>query len=101
TVLVRAVGPTLATAFGIGGTMADPKLELFSESGVKLAENDNWGGTPALVNANTATGAFSPVVASSKDAALVITLAPGNYSARASGVNGGGGTAIVEVYEVP
>jgi len=40
TVLIRGVGPKL-TAFGVGGALADPKLEIFQGS-AKLAENDNW-----------------------------------------------------------
>ena len=102
TVLVRAAGPTLASSFGISGAMADPRLELYNNStGAKIAENDNWQGAAWLANANNAVGAFALAGPNTKDAALVITLAPGNYSARVSGLNGGAGTAIIEVYEVP
>jgi len=44
TVLVRAIGPGL-TPLGVGGAMADPKLELFAGSAV-VAANDNWAGAP-------------------------------------------------------
>ena len=98
TVLVRAVGPALA-AFGVGGAMADPKLELFSGQTV-IAANDNWGGDAQLTATGTAVGAFGIANAASKDAILLVTLAPGSYTAQVSGV-GGGGTALVEVYEVP
>jgi sugar lactone lactonase YvrE len=103
TVLVRAIGPTLGQApFNISGVMADPKLELFNNStGVKIAENNDWGGDPALAAAATSVGAFALASATTKDAVLLVTLAPGQYSARVSGADGGGGTAIVEVYEVP
>ena len=37
----------------------------------------------------------------SKDAALLVTLQPGAYSAQVSGVNGTTGVALVEVYDVP
>ena len=37
----------------------------------------------------------------SKDAALVVTLQPGVYTAQVSGANGGTGDGVVEVYEVP
>ena len=102
TVLVRAVGPTLgAPPFSIGGVMADPKLELYNnDTGAKIAENDNWGNATWLTSAHTAVGAF-PLTSGSKDASIVLTLAPGAYSARVSGLNGGSGTAIIEVYEVP
>jgi hypothetical protein len=32
---------------------------------------------------------------------LLVTLAPGAYSARVSGIGSSAGTAIVEVYELP
>ena len=50
--------------------------------------------------ASSAVGAF-PLLAGSKDAAIVITLMPGNYSAVVSGANGGTGAGLVEVYEIP
>lgn len=102
TVLVRAVGPTLGTAFGISGVMADPGLVLFSnDTGQQLATNDDWGGGAVLANAMSSVGAFALADPASRDAVLVMTLPPGAYSARVAGKNGSGGTAIVEVYEAP
>jgi hypothetical protein len=99
-VLVRAVGPTLGTAFGIGGVMADPGLVLFSnDTGQQIGANDDWGGTAALAAAMSSVGAFALGDPASRDAGLVVTLPPGAYSVRVSGKNSTGGTAIVEVYE--
>jgi uncharacterized protein (DUF1800 family) len=95
-VLVRAVGPTLG-AFGVGGALADPKLELFNSSGVKIAENDNFNASDAGTFASV--GAFA-LGAGAKDAALVATLAPGSYTAQVTGIAGASGVALVEVYEV-
>jgi hypothetical protein len=102
TVLVRAVGPSLS-AFGIDGVMADPKLELFDNDngGRNMGTNDNWGGDAQVAAAGNAVGAFALAGPDTKDAVILVTLAPGAYSARLSGVGGSGGTAIVEVYEVP
>jgi cyclophilin family peptidyl-prolyl cis-trans isomerase len=102
TVLVRAVGPSLG-AFGIDGVMSDPRLELFDNDngGRNMGTNDNWGGDAQVVAAGSAVGAFALAGADTKDAVILVTLAPGAYSARLSGVGGSGGTAIVEVYEVP
>ncbi|MCX6956120.1 MAG: peptidylprolyl isomerase [Verrucomicrobia bacterium] len=102
TVLIRAVGPSLA-ALGVDGTMADPKLELFDNDhgSAKLGENDNWGGDAQTATVASAVGAFALSGPATKDAVLLVTLPPGAYSARLSGVGGGGGTAIIEVYEVP
>lgn len=79
--------------------LADPKLELYAGQ-TKINENDNWGGAAALNDAFTATQAFPLPDANSKDAALLITLAPGLYSAQVSGVGGTTGVALAEVYEV-
>ena len=104
TVLIRAIGPGLAQ-FDVSGVMPDPQLTLNNTSvspAVVVAANDNWGGDAAIAQTATNAGAFTVSDGTSKDAMLLITLAPGNYTAQVSPVNGtAGGTAIVEVYEVP
>lgn len=106
-VLVRAVGPTLGLApFNIGGVMADPKLTVYFGQTV-IASNDNWGAQTAGTTAATLLAAFDSVAAfrladtGSKDAALLLTLNPGNYTAVISSAYGGGGVTITEVYEIP
>lgn len=99
-VLVRAVGPTLADApFNVAGAMPNPRIDLFSGSSV-TASNDDWGGGATLSAAFAAVGAFA-LPANSRDAALLVTLQPGNYTAQVGGVGGSSGVALVEVYEVP
>ena len=95
-VLVRAAGPGLG-AFGVAGTLADPRLELFGGA-TRQAENDNWSAADAAVMAKV--GAFG-FPAGSRDAALIVSLAPGSYTAQVSGVGGLTGDAIIEVYELP
>jgi hypothetical protein len=98
-VLIRAVGPTLGTApFNLNGAAADPQLALHAGT-VRTSENNDWGGTSALSSAFAQVGAFA-LPAGSKDAALVATLAPGNYSVQVSGVGGTTGIVLVEVYEM-
>lgn len=99
TVLVRAIGPGLA-AFNVSGPMADPQLRLFASGATKIAENDNWGGDAQLTTAGGSVGAFPISNLASRDAMLLLSLAPGSYSAEVSGL-GGGGMALVEIYEVP
>ncbi len=99
-VLIRAVGPGLA-AFGVEGTVADPQLTLFNASSTRIDANDNWGGTAALTAAFASVGAFALPGATSRDAALLVTLPPGLYSVEVTGVANTTGTALVEVYEVP
>jgi hypothetical protein len=99
-VLIRAVGPTIgAPPFNVGGAVADPQLTLFSGQ-ASIGSNDNWGGTAELTAAFTQVGAFA-LPAASRDAAILVTLQPGQYTVQVSGVGGTTGVAIVEVYEVP
>jgi hypothetical protein len=101
-VLVRAVGPTLGTAFGLTGVMADPTLELYdNDRSIRVAANDNWSGANWLLAASNSVGAFALGGPGTRDAALLITLPPGAYSARVTGASNSSGTAIIEVYEVP
>ncbi len=95
--LIRAIGPSLAP-LGVATALADPKLELFDAQQIKLAENDTYA--PTLTASFTAVGAF-PLLAGSKDAALLAALPPGSYTCVVSGVDNTTGTALVEVYEVP
>ena len=97
-VLVRAIGPTLGT-FGVGGVLANPQLMVFRDGAV-LATNDDWGGGATLRDAFASVGAFA-LPAASADAALLLSLAPGAYSAQVAGVGGATGVALVEVYELP
>jgi hypothetical protein len=99
TVLIRASGPTLST-FGVAGALADPKLTLFRES-TELAGSDNWQSSAELVDAFAATGAFN-FNARSRDAVLLVTLPPGEYTAQVAGVAAAdSGIALVEIYALP
>jgi hypothetical protein len=97
--LVRAVGPSLAT-FGVEGTLADPQVEVFHD-GASLQRSDDWSGTEELQAAFASVGAFALSDRNSKDAAAIVTVAPGTYSLVISGANNTSGTVIVEVYELP
>jgi cyclophilin family peptidyl-prolyl cis-trans isomerase len=97
--LIRAAGPALA-AFQVPDTMADPKIEVFNSAGVKIMQNDNWGGLDTLTALGTSVGAF-PLTAAARDAALVLTVPPGGYTIQVSGVDGSAGVVLVEVYELP
>lgn len=99
-VLVRAAGPALAGLAGmtVGAVLPDPFLTLHDGAGV-LATNDNWGGDAAIQAAADLSGAYAWEAADSKDAALLLTLPPGGYTAVVDG-KGGTGVSLVEVYEV-
>jgi hypothetical protein len=110
-VLIRGVGPGLSQ-FNVPGVVSDPMLRLYATgSSAVIAENDNWSAPQSvdasqvaatsadIAAASTATGAF-PLPANSRDAAIVITLQPGQYSAVVSGLNSTTGAGLVEVYEL-
>ncbi len=109
-VLIRAVGPTLgASPFNLPGVLADPVLTVFNAAGTAVASNDNWG-TPVGTGAATAaqlSAAYSSVGAfafgnntTSRDSAVLVTLAPGNYTAQIASATTATGIALVEVYEI-
>jgi hypothetical protein len=55
---------------------------------------------PATSTVMTSASAFLPTPGSN-DAAILVTLAPGQYTALLSGVGGTTGIGLVEVYETP
>jgi hypothetical protein len=74
-------------------------LDLYRGSTL-LQGNDDWGGTTELSAAFGAVGAFA-LPTGSRDAALLVTLPPGSYTAQVSGVTNTTGVALVEIYELP
>lgn len=99
TVLLRGIGPGLSQ-FGLSGTLNTPALTLYNHSGAIVASNSGWGGSALLSTAFSQVGAFSLPVGSA-DAALLQTLAPGNYTAQLSNADSTAGLGMVEIYEVP
>ena len=97
TVLVRAIGPGLA-AFGVDGTLTDPKITLNRET-TPEAGNDDWNGSSLIRAAAEKVGAFA-LDSTSRDAALLTTLPPGSYTARVTAPAGQSGIVLVEVYLV-
>ncbi|PAW83047.1 MAG: hypothetical protein B9S27_01330 [Opitutia bacterium Tous-C8FEB] len=96
--LIRAVGPSLE-AFGLEGLLSDPRLDLYAAGGsVPLATNQDW--SPALAETFRQVGAFA-LRDGSWDAAFVVTLPAGSYTAQVGSTNGASGIALVEIYELP
>ena len=98
--LIRAAGPRL-TDLGVTEAAADPQLEINSTSGASLATNDDWSSSDSLLSsAVLRTGAFA-FNAGSKDAALVVTLSPGAYTATVRSPSTVAGIVLLEIYEIP
>ncbi len=101
TVLIRAVGPTLA-AFGVNGTLAEPVVSLFAGAESYLT-NRGWNNASnaAEIRATAVrVGAFA-LAEGSRDSVILASLSPGAYTIQVSGANATSGVALVEVYEVP
>ena len=97
-VLARAVGPGLG-AFGIGGFMPQPTLGAYDANGRNFANNSGWADDSAIVAAAQTAGAFA-FQPGSKDAALVLTLTPGNYTFFVQPVAGSpAGVVLFEAYD--
>jgi len=102
-VLIRAVGPTLAS-FHVDGAIADPEIDVFDSGGHKVFSNDNWNtvlsaGSAASASTFSSVGAFG-LSSGSRDAALVATLLPGSYTAQVNAVGAASGVAMLEVYDI-
>jgi hypothetical protein len=94
TVLIRARGQSMSGQ-GVPGLLANPVVNLYSGSTV-IASNDNWGSASNWA-AIQATG-MAPTNA--LEAAILVTLSPGPYTAIVTGNGGATGIAIVEVLEI-
>lgn len=96
TVLIRAIGPSL----GIPGALANPFLEVHTSDG-KVIKNDDWKvGYETQPSQRAEIEATTIPPANDKEAALIATLPPGAHTAIVSGVAGGTGIGLVEVYDL-
>jgi len=93
TVIVRAIGPSL-TALQVPGALPDPTLELHDANGV-IAFNDNWRDTQ-----EAAIIASGHAPSNDLESAILVTLAPGAYTAIVQGAGNTTGNALVELYDL-
>jgi hypothetical protein len=92
TVVVRARGPSLAQ-FGVPGVLANPVLQIFQGQS-PIAANDSWQG--ATFAAQMIANGVAP--SDPAEAAIMITLNPGAYTAIVTGAGNTTGVGIVEVF---
>ncbi len=95
TVLVRALGPSLADA-GLLGVLPNPTLELRDSNGILIAANDDWrkGGQEAEI---IASGLPPP---DDLEAAVILPLGPGAYTAVVDGAGGTTGLGFIQWYSL-
>jgi arylsulfate sulfotransferase len=95
TVIVRALGPSLAS-FGVSGVLSDPTLTIQDSRGTVIASNDNWQDN---INAtDIQRNGLAPPNAS--ESAIALHLPAGAYTAIVRGTNSATGNALVEVYHL-
>lgn len=100
TILVRAVGPSLAS-FGIPAdeTSSNPEILIHDGQGKLIAYNDDWSSEAAIDKAFAAAGAF-PLPVGTRDSAMLLTLPPGAYTAHAASGEGTRGKMLLELYVI-
>ncbi|MBL9208716.1 MAG: hypothetical protein JNN01_26770 [Opitutaceae bacterium] len=96
--VIRGVGPTLGI-FGISSAMRDPEVVTYGSSGLKLAENNDWGGGATLTTAFARVGAFAFVEPTSRDAAMIQTPGAGALTVHVNNRVEEGGSGMIEVYD--
>ena len=94
-VIVRAIGPSLGGQ-NVANPLLDPTLELYDQDGVLLSSNNNWRDTQAAEIIATGIPPTDDL-----ESAIVMTLAPGNYTAIVRGFGVTIGVALVEAYDIP
>jgi hypothetical protein len=95
TVLIRGLGPSLASA-GIAGTLADPIIELHSgTTNVIIAANDNW-----KKNQEAEIEATGLQPSNDAEAALIATLTAGTFTVIERGKQDTTGVGLVEIYDL-
>jgi hypothetical protein len=92
-VVIRAIGPGLHSR-GVSGELHDPTLELYDGSGTLLRKNDNW--RDAFNHDQIQSKGFAPT--DNRESAILIKLAPGNYTTIVRGAGGTTGIALAEFY---
>jgi hypothetical protein len=94
-VLFRALGSDLGKS-GIANSLANPSLEVRDNNGVLLASNHNWQDSPQAEEISS----IGLAPGNENDAALLLTLAPGNYTAVVRDAAGSTGVAQLETKEL-
>ena len=95
-IVVNVAGPSLA-GFGIANPLANPTVTLVrSSDNAIIASNDNWqaASNAAAIQAS----GFAP--ANPLEPAILMTLAPGAYTAIVQGAGGTTGVGLIGVFEV-
>ena len=101
TMLVRGIGPTLAK-YGIKEPLRDPMIRIYDSRGVVVSENDDWWADEdarLIRNLSADAGAFA--IGTGREAAMLVTLTPGPYTAVLADASGTrSGVGLLEIYAI-
>ena len=92
-VVIRALGPSLSDA-GIDDVVENPTLEIY-RGAEKILENDDWKSSQRQLLEGSGLAPRND-----KEAAIMVDLEPGNYSAIIRGKSNATGVALAEVYQL-
>ena len=93
--LIRGIGPSLSNS-GVPTPLANPTVTLFDNTGNVVATNDDW-----KTSTNAAEIQNSGLAPSNDlESAILVNLAPGQYTAQLTGNSGGTGNGVIEVYDL-
>jgi hypothetical protein len=95
TVVVRALGPSLATS-GVSGVLSDPTLTIYDHNGSAIGSNDNW--QDDINSPDVEKNGLAPT--NGLESAIVLQLPAGAYTAIVSGADGGTGVGLTEVFDL-
>jgi beta-xylosidase len=93
--LIRGLGPRLLD-LEVAGALADPQLRVFTVDRVQINENDDW---PDDLTTTMASVGALPLTPGAKDAALLVALPAGSFTAHVTGAGPGTGVAVAECYD--
>ena len=93
-IIVRGIGPSLSSK-NVPDPLQDPTIEIF-QGDTKIGSNNNWKDSQQVSDI-TASG-LAPT--RDEESALILTLAPGEYTTVLRGKNNTTGNALVEAYDL-
>lgn len=95
--VIRGIGPSLSGFFN--NALPNPKLEIFDGNGTSIKSNDDWRNNPQVEMFELIQTGLQPT--NDLESAVIITLAPGQYTAVISSVDPNAtGFALVEIYQL-
>ena len=95
TVIVRALGPSLASS-SVTHPLDNPILTIYDKDGTSLAVNDDWSQDPSADEISK--NGFAPP--DEAESATVLYLPAGAYTAIVAGATGSTGVGLLEFYQL-